>query len=604
MNTHHLGRMMAAAAAAMLVAQAPGLAHAETEPSNGPQAAEGTQAVSDWAKVKLSGGARRPSLGLDPSSGQPYISFHQAALDQFWLARHTENPAKSCGSNAGWECKSLNNTPTAGTDTRLAFIPGKNEFGVAWTVPAQTAYHISRFDLNLNWLGTDHTGALANPQPDWYSRPMDLMYIGDRFIEAIEQAYGSGDVNKYLRIRRHDQAYATYPAPDIAEGRQGHNSHGRYASIDWSVGNDGGLPDDKIERIAFRDSTGGLRHSYAKFDQNGSGCVNPWNEVIEEWSCEQVDPAADVYWTDIRATKCSGAECADPMRIYYLDKTSGKLKLAERTGNAAHNCNGGVAGWSCGAIDSIAAGKSVEGIRISMAAIGGGANQVKVAYTDKDDGATSVLKIATRTGNAGDACTPGGLAGWKCEVVDNGGGTDNTGWDPSLGWDGTNLYVAYYNHTLDVLMVAFPKRDAPIGFSKTYTPGALVRGATFNVVYTIQNNSDRALSHMRIADGLLTWHEYVGVASDTCGLLESYTPGVYADVFEAENGELAPNSSCTLVIKMRTSAVAPQGKGADGPGNLDALESFPVAPTGQSQFSILTPVAYVPATVREAEADW
>lgn len=560
-------------------------ARADSENPTAP-APQTAQAASDWAQIDLRFGGRRPSLGLHPTSGTPYISFYESVLQRFFLAKRSTNGGISCGGGAGWQCVSANNAATAGTNTSLAWVPYTAEFGVAWDIPADKAYYISRFDSNLNWLGTDMSRQ-AGPDAGEYDRPTDLMYVGDAFIDAAESAKLNGSsYSKTFRVRRHNGSYDN--GVEILEGQ---HSHGRYASLDWAVGDDGALEQNQIEHVAYRANTGGLRHAYARYDNGGTGCTDEVFAGVSTWSCEWVDPAADVYATDIHATKLFCQGCVDPARIIYYDENSGKLKVASRTGNAAHNCNGGAPGWSCGAIDSIAAGKTVDGIRISMAVGGPGAGQIKIAYTDKDDAANSVLKLATLTGNAGDSCIPGGLTGWSCEIVDDGGAAnDNTGWEPSLGWDGENLYIAYYNQSSNMLKVAFPRLALPITFTKAYGPAKILRGSEFTMTYTVQNNGSYPLTGLVIEDYLGILHTMVQVVSNTCGGMVTYTEGNLGDHLLSAGGSVGAGQSCTLTFKMKLHAASAPGAFVDNAKDLLSNESTPKAQTGQSAYTILAAI--------------
>ena len=576
-----------------LVARPPTGAQAEDAPPASPAAA---QAVVDWARIELRGGGRRPSLALRPADGVPYLSFYESNLQRFFLGRYTGNGNHSCGGDPGWTCVSANNTPTAGDETRFSFDPNyPNWFGVAWSIPAQKSLYISSFDLELGWLYTTDTFAADPGDPNSYVRPTDLMYANGSPLPVIEKLVKlyDGDYLKDFIARRHG---LNDPAP--VERLMGSHSHGRYASLDLGAGDDGPLFANATERLAYRANTGWLRFAQAKYDGNGTGCQDEFGAGTVDWSCAWVDNGVSVIATDVLGPKCSGAGCAEVNRIFYVDATSGRLKLATRTGNAAHNCSGGVAGWSCGFIDSIAAGKSADGLRISMAATGQGPGEMKIAYTDKDDGPNSVLKLATYTGIAGDTCAAGGLTGWKCEVVDDGGSEgDNTGSEPSLGWNGDRLYIAYVNQTQNKLMVAFPRTNLSISYTKTYSPARIMRGGEYTITYTVLNLEDYAVTGLRIVDGLLPHGEKIQVLTNTCGGATTYTEGNLADLLSSEGGAVKANSACQLALKMKMGANAAAGAFIDNPSALESNEGYPITASGTSAYTVAR-AAFMPSVAR------
>lgn len=608
MNTRTFARWMSAALAALMTVTIAGPARADAEnplpePVEGqePNGAEAGQAVGDWARMEVRHAGRRPSLALNPTTGDPYLSFYESSLQNFFLGRYTGQYDHSCGGDRGWTCSNVNATPTAGTDTHLAFLDtGAQQFGVVWTIPSGNEYHVSRFDYNLAWAGTDWS--VAEGADPAYKRPMDLMYVGGTPILAEESVSNAAEPYKSFRVSRHSADAA--PNAWILEGLSGSHSHGRYTSLDWGPGDDGALTANKTERAAYRANTGGLRYSSARYDGTGSGCTYEGFSVPSNWSCSWVDPSADVYATAILAPKCSFQGCTEKTRIFYYDENSGKLRFATATGNANDSCNGAV-NWTCGVIDSIAVGKSVDGVRISAAQTGVGqtAGLMKIAYTDKDDGAKSVLKIATYTGNAGDSCTAGGLTGWSCEVVDDGGGTDNTGWEPSLGWNGSRLYIAYYNQTSNTLMVATPRDNAAgIGHTKTY-PAIILRGQEFVMKYTVTNGKAFVLTGLALTDALMTYHQYVGVQANGCGMTIEYTDGNLSDVLKLTGGEVSQLSDCTIALRMRFAPNTSPGAYVDGSSTLFTDQTYSIAPSPTAAMSIRA-ATYIPVVLRDADASW
>jgi hypothetical protein len=232
----------------------------------------------------------------------------------------------------------------------------------------------------------------------------------------------------------------------------------------------------------------------------------------------------------------------DPTRIAYYDKNSGNLKLATWVGSG--NCNGGSTGWQCEVIDSVGSNASRE-LGVSLKRI---VSTPVIAYIDNNDQSNSILKLARYVISGGN-CGPSNS--WFCEVVDDGGASDDILESAALAYslDGYYYYIAYHNATKRALMVAHTKFTPAPTFSKSYSPTTVLKGGKTRVTYTIQNNMTG-----KFLGGLTFSDFYGGIAptgtfdpasvSNTCGGTVTFWASNHG--IKLTNGVLAKSGTCTV----------------------------------------------------------
>lgn len=523
----------------MAGAQAP--VTAESKPRLGdPLLVAEVQAASDWAHVVVMGdGAnlgRRPSLGIHPSNNRPYISFYDGVSQQLGLAWRTANVNDLCGALRGWQCATSDNTVSAGDNSALAFLQnGSGQVVVAYTIPNSKSLLRRRFDANGVFVTVD--GAQSAGGGGDYIGAGDLLYQGSNAIWSSEIFDAASQKKRFFVIDARLSGSSNLVESDDTAAS---NKLGRYASLDLGPGYNG--IDGMTTRAAYSGDTGSLRYAEWQNGGSGSGCAG----TVDKWVCRTIDHDADVFATSLSSPKCT--DCAERTRIAYFDAVTDRLKLATYVGGSG-SCNTGSApGWQCQVIDAIAVAKTPDGIRVSMVVQNG---QIKIAYTDKDSQANSILKLATYTGSAGDSCTAGGATGWKCQVVDDGGSQDHTGLEPSLAWKGDQLTIAYHNLSKGRLMVAYPKVDlaGQISFKLNMPPTPVGVGQDFTFSYTIGNQSAVTLTGMEFSDSFVSKYDLKQVLSNTCPSTVEIQNGWAASSVKLHNGALAPNTLCTVTIK-------------------------------------------------------
>ncbi|MDQ1301464.1 MAG: hypothetical protein QG637_1386 [Chloroflexota bacterium] len=525
------------------------------------------QAVSDWAHVVVVGdGAnlgRRPSLGFSPSNNRPFISFYDGVNQQLMLAWRTANVNDTCGTLRGWQCAARDNTASAGDNSALAFLQnGSGQVGVAYTIPNSKSLIRRRFDANGVFVAVDGTQSAGGGNN--YIGAGDLLYQGSSAIWSSETFDGQQKRLIVLDDR--------LPGTSILVERDDtatSNKLGRYASLDLGPGYNG--IDGMTTRAAYSGETGSLRYAEWQNGGNGNGCAG----TIDKWVCRTVDHDADVYSTALYSPKC--ANCGDSTRIAYFDATTDRLKLATYVGGSG-TCNTGSApGWQCQVIDAIAVAKTTDGVRVSMVVQNG---QIKIAYTDKDSQANSILKLASYTGNANDICAAGGATGWKCEVVDDGGNQDHTGFEPSLAWKGDQLTIAYHNLSKGRLMVAYPKVNlaGQISFTLNMPVKPVAVGEDFTFAYTISNKSAITLTGLEFTDYLTSRFLLKEMQSNTCAATIEVTPGNLTSSVKMRNGALAPNTACAVIVKAQIrKGIVPGVYDEPINGTLTSNEAYPIA---------------------------
>ena len=195
---------------------------------------------------------------------------------------------------------------------------------------------------------------------------------------------------------------------------------------------------NNLPMIAYRDALNGQLYSAIWSNTGTDNCLNG------NWHCAIVDANARVAGTPyLFITSASKAAIA------YYDHHSKKLFVAED--------KAGLCGWACAAIENVNA-QPLDDYSVALAQRGG---QTIVAYTNRTLPNNTILKVAypdLTTGNCGP--TVGGKPTWRCEVVDDGGGTKSVGKYLAMGVTAANgVYIAYSNDTDGGIKLAYKAPD-------------------------------------------------------------------------------------------------------------------------------------------------
>jgi hypothetical protein len=468
----------------------------------------------------------RPSIAVHPLTGSPHVSFYDAGTLTFLSdAFRLETVAGSCNggiSNAvppsppsGWHCPSIDATGDSGYDSAVAFETS-GAYGIAYNDPANGTLTLKRYDQYESPIGTSVIASSLT-----HRSFASLAFNGSTPYVAYNGWYSSG-TGLYANS---DQItwYAAQPVVATA-----------FPSID--VGS------NSKPRIAFRHTaTGDLR--FAEYTGSGSenSCPKSYNQNINpNWACSTVDVTVG-YPSYISHHASKSAQ--DPTRIAYYDTGTMKLKLATYTGSGSCG-NGASAGWKCEEIDSIGNSPSTSELGVSLAIVLG---FPVIAYIDKDDQGNSIVKLARYVASGGN-CGPSNT--WYCEVVDNGGASNDNLESAALAYANGIYYIAYHDKTQRSLKVAHTKFTTAPTISMSYSPNTVFKGNKTRVTYTITNNMTNS-----ILGGMAFNNGYSTVATFDPASLSSSCVGTVAFVvsnhaLKFTNGILGKSATCAISVDL------------------------------------------------------
>ncbi len=189
--------------------------------------------------------------------------------------------------------------------------------------------------------------------------------------------------------------------------------------------------------IAYRDSVYGYLYNAGRIGSNLGNCPYSSN-----WQCNLVDKNTVVAGgvSLISNYPSAGAAYYDASPLHpYLIVADGK----------SGNC-----GWTCMYIENVGAQSSDD----AQTGIGLRSGKYIAAYTDRKNPNNTLLKVAypDPDGNCGPPDPVTTRRTWRCEVVDNGGGTKNVGRFLSMRvTSGGVVYIAYSNDTDHTLKLAY-----------------------------------------------------------------------------------------------------------------------------------------------------
>ena len=184
--------------------------------------------------------------------------------------------------------------------------------------------------------------------------------------------------------------------------------------------------------IAYRDTAGRLNYAA----RVGSGIGNC--PLSNQWQCNEIDRNSLVAGgiSFLYTTTRSAAAYYDSVTHYMI----------------VANDTSGSCDWTCTYIEDVGA-QTTDTHGIAIAIRNG---KYLVAYTYRKSPSNTILKVAYPDANGN--CGPyiGGVHSWRCEVLDDGGGTQNVGKFISMAVSASNVvYIAYSNDTNQTLKLAY-----------------------------------------------------------------------------------------------------------------------------------------------------
>ena len=470
----------------------------------------------------------RPSISIHPLTGSPHISFYEGATETFLLeAFRLETVAGSCNggvNNAvppqpptGWHCPTLDATGNSGYDSAISFETS-GAYGIAYFDSANGTLKLKRYSQ------LDAPVSTTTIQSSLTQRSFaSLAFNGSSPYVAYNGWFSSG-TGLYVNSDQIEW-YATQPQIGTA-----------FPSID--IGSTG------KPSVAFRaTASGDLK--FANYTGSGSehSCTKSFNENINpNWACSTIDvTVGHAGYISHHAEQ----GILDSTRIAYYDDGTMKLKLATYTGSG--NCNGGSTGWNCVEIDTIGNSPSSSALGISLVIIPGGIPAI--AYIDKDDQSNSIVKLARYVASGGN-CGPSNS--WYCEVVDDGGASNDDLESAALAYHNGIYYIAYHDKTQRSLKVAHTKFITSPSFSMSYSPTTVFKGSKTRVTYLIKNNmADSTLGGLAFVNGYATTATFDPASLNMSGCAGTVTFPVSGHGIKLVNGIIAKGATCSISVDLR-----------------------------------------------------
>lgn len=387
-----------------------------------------------------------PSLALEPGTEKPHISYYDNTEGDLKLAFPVSSGG-DCGPGNTWSCNSLNfqNTTNFGLYSSLDFN-SLGEWGIAYE--------------NVDDGANEFRGVAAPGE--------------EVFFEPIEEPALIFTVNNSMQFAANDVSQVSYGLIDINEAK----GFVKYAHYVGQFGNCGyGLWQcDPIVQTTYAGFViyNSLTISgfpfifYRNINQHLSMAVSTASGncgPVNDWECLEIDPTIAVNGG---ISSYSTYPEDGFFGVAYIGNDN--LRYAFLLSAGQGNCGSGFWEFQCDTIDSVGAAPTNQ---LMGASLGEWNGQPIIAYTDNNDQGNTILKIAypTSIGNCGPS---GGLFfTWQCEVVDDGGGTNDVGFYPSLKVDSDGrIHLAYYDLTTGNLKYAVSVLPATPTPTSTSTPVA------------------------------------------------------------------------------------------------------------------------------------
>lgn len=377
-----------------------------------------------------------PSLALQPGTEKPYISYYDNTLDDLKLAFPVTNGG-DCGPGNSWACNSLahQNSTDFGLHSSLAFT-SLGQWGIAYQ---NVTSGVNAF------------------------RGLPSATGGEIYYAPIEQPANIFAVFNSMRYGVNDVSHVSYGLVDVNQTK-GYIKHARYVG---QFGNCGyGLW--QCENIVQTSLTGFALYNtlvlygnlpyvfYRDINHHLSMAVNVVGNCgpTNDWNCIQVDTNITVNGQISSYINASD----DFLGVAYIGDSS--LRYAYQVPQGEGNCGSTFYEFRCLTIDSVGNADNNMWMATSLGYLNG---LPVIAYTDTNDRASTVLKIAYPQTNGN--CGPLDLSfhhTWRCEVVDGSANGNDLGYFPSLQVDAQgNIHIAYYDFTAGNLKYAVTTEPPP-----------------------------------------------------------------------------------------------------------------------------------------------
>lgn len=467
----------------------------------------GVQTIQGATNATLDQGVR-PSMIIEPNTQRPIMAWTEntngGLLAAFPVPR--ENVLGTCNgggitaANKGWHCIYADTNGRAGAYSAIARHPTTGAF-VFVHADTETAEVRSLRFFALGgapiYQGTTTLNTVASN--GLYAANTALFVSAASNDTTVRTAFWT--FNKHVSTSDYyggiqmgyDNLGTYFFADGFLRPTNSPLTIGYYPSLQWSPGNNDWA-------IAYRGGNGILRYTEQNAPQGTSGCSDVFS--MGSWSCSTVDPATTAYGISLHAS----IGITDPTRIAYYQSGSGSIKLATYVGGSSTCGSGGATGWRCDVIDSVAAAGSQTAIYSALVLVN---DRPYIVYSDHNDGANSVIKLARPVGGASGNC---GGNNWQCDVVDSGLGTYQLEMPVMKMNTQGRLFIAYHNKTMRRLELASQKYAVAPTLAKAYVPAVISYGATATVQYTVTNLSGGQIDAV-FNDELLAGQKIIGAAS-------------------------------------------------------------------------------------------
>jgi hypothetical protein len=395
-------------------------------------------AATGWQIITLQAG-QRPSLAINPLNQKPYISYYDAIAQDLKLAFPVSS-AGDCGPANTWSCNSIRypNTENFGDGSSIGF-DSAGDWGISYlisSVPSGLGFYGTAPSGNFQFYKTvESANFLA-----YFST--SFRYTASGVASFAYVAYGGA--NSYLR-------YAFYNPTGVSTcGLANHWDCETVAKVDIRGLNSVSLAYiNNLAVIAYRDSALGRLYTAVRAGVGNGTCLSSL------WQCKIVDSNSQVSGTPSIAI-----DSASRAAIAYYDYYTRYMVVAD---DAKGGC-----GWTCTYIENVNAQQS-DNAAIAIAPFNG---KYIVAYTDRTNSNNTVLKVAYPDTSRAANCNYNATSkryGWRCEVVDDGGGTKKVG--QFLSMDVTTsgaVYIAYSDDSEGTIKLAYT--GVPVKAKPDLTP--------------------------------------------------------------------------------------------------------------------------------------
>ncbi len=382
-------------------------------------------AAAGWQTITLEAG-QSPSLAINPIDQKPYISYYGATAKDLKLAFPVSSGG-DCGPGNTWSCNSIRYTNTVdfGLSSSIGFNSA-GEWGISYVENSPSGglgFHGAAPIGNTQLYETVETGKY-------------LAYFGTSFAYSAKGvasfAYVAFDgFHTYLR-------FAYYNPRSLGTcGLSNQWDCETVAKVDGTGLNAASLAYmNDLAMIVYRDSVNGRLYTAVRTGIGDGTCLS------SNWTCLIVDKNSKVS-----GTPTIGIYSTSKVGVAYYDFSNHYMMVAD---SITGSC-----GWTCTYVENVNAQQN-DHAGIAIALLDG---KYIVAYTDRTKTNNTVLKVAYPDSGRAANCNYNALTktfGWRCEVVDDGGGTKKVGQVISMSVTKAGVvYIAYSNDSDGTIKLAY-----------------------------------------------------------------------------------------------------------------------------------------------------